>query len=375
MEDEKILICVECVDDIRLKMLIESIGKQGLCSCCDNSNYIIDVDSNEFIQMIKALIRYHFSEWDYNRHWGGDGHEFLLYEFFNSEKFTKIGIDDLIIKIECFKVYEEYEKGVSIFAGNYRREHNPPLRSIKSDLDPSIKKIEKSLEYENYFNFENEITEILTKYVFITKLTIEKGKVFYRARIGYKDKKRDYLAGFDGEEIFVPYSNSEIGAPPPHSSGFGRINRAGVSFLYCATDKYTAISEVRPHPGDIVSVGKFVLNKDLLIYDLTEILFLNFYKSDKELDEFKPLNTFTELMQKVIPPSERQSYSITQLIADCIRQLNFDGILFPSSVGDGQNLVVFNPVNMSYTFDNAEVVEVNRVEYNYSQRKWKKDIS
>jgi RES domain-containing protein len=183
------------------------------------------------------------------------------------------------------------------------------------------------------------------------------------------------LGGFEGKIVFVPYASTQIGAPPPYLAGFGRINRAGVSFLYCASDKYTAISEIRPHPGDIVSIGKFLLKKDALIFDLTESQFLNFYITDEKLDGFKKLNTLTELLQKVIPPSERQSYNITQLVSDCIRKLKFDGILFPSSVGQGNNLVLFNPANMEYTFDEAEVVEVREVNYKYFQQEWKKNIS
>ena len=81
-------------------------------------------------------------------------------------------------------------------------------------------------------------------------------------------------------------------------------------------------------------------------------------------------------MIKLLPKcTSNGNYTLTQLIADCIRKLDFDGILFPSSVGQGDNLVLFNPAKMDYTFDNAEVVEVREVKYEYQQREWKKDIS
>lgn len=378
---DEIFLCLECAKDIRLKKLIEKLNRKAICSCCNNSNYVIDVDSNEFTQMTKALIRYHYSEWDYNEHWGGDGFISLFTDadnvFFNKQRFEDKDLyDELIYRIECFEVYEDYEKGVSIFAGYYEGEQNPLLEAIKNDLNRSIKEIEYKLKNENYFLFENEITTMLSPYLKLCKLKVKKASEFYRARVGYKDKKRSFFeGGFLGENIFVPYSNSEINAPSPLLAGGGRINRVGVSYLYCATNKHTAISEIRPHPGDIVSIGKFICDKDLQIFDLTESQFLNFYQSDKKLDKFKILNTFTELMQKVIPPSKRHAYSITQLIADCIRRLNFDGVLFPSSVGDGENLVLFNPELMSYTFDNAEVIEISEVKYDYFTRKWKKNIS
>lgn len=379
-EEYEILICKDCVKDKRYKLLIEQNNTIGNCTCCGKQNSVIDADSNEFIQMTKALIRYHYSEWDYNEHFGGDQYGSLFYEddniFLNKKNFINSEIyDELINRIESFEVYEDYDKGVSIFAGYYEGRQNPLLYSIKKDLDSSILKIEKKLKEENYFHFEEEITKILQIYLDNCTKSIKTGEAFYRARIGFQDKKRSIFGSFEGEMIYVPYSNSQIGAPPPYLASFGRINRAGVSFLYCASDKYTAISEIRPHPGDFVSIGKFIFNKDCLIFDLTEIQFLSFYICDEKLDGFKQLNTLTELLQKVIPPSERQAYNITQLIADCIRKLDFDGILFPSSVGQGDNLVLFNPTNMVYTFDDAEVVEVSEVKYEYHQRNWKKDIS
>jgi RES domain-containing protein len=373
-DENEILICLDCVKDIRYKLLIEQENKRGQCTCCEKNSYVIDVDSYEFLQMTKALIRYHFSEWDYNKHYGGDGYETLFHEndniFLNKANFkNKEVYDELLSRIYSIEVYEEYDKGVSIFAGYYEGRQNPLLISIKKDLDFSIIEIERKLKEENYFNFEEEIIKILKKYVQNCSRTVNKGQAFFRARIGFEDKKRSILGGFEGEMVFVPYSHSKIGAPPPSLAGFGRINRAGVSYLYCASDKYTAISEIRPHPGDVVSIGKFLLNKDCLIFDLTESQFLNFYNSDEKLDAFKQLNTITELLQKVIPPSERQAYNITQLIADCIRKLDFEGILFPSSVGQGHNLVMFNPKNMNYTYEDAEVAEVSEVKYEVLCRK------
>lgn len=380
-DEDEIFLCIECAKDIRLKKLIQNYNTKGICTYCGNTKYTIDVYSNEFIQMIKALIRYHYSEWNYNEHWGGDGYTTLFLEednvFFNKQNFKDSEhYDDLVARIDCFKVYEDYDKGVSIFAGYYEGEQNPLLQSVKSTLDFSIIDIEHKLKNENYFKFEDRITQILSEYSDICKSKIEKDSEFYRARIGYSDSKRSILGGgFEGEIIFQPYANSEIGAPPPHLAGFGRINRSGVSYLYCASDKYTAISEIRPHPGDIVSIGKFISNKDLFIFDLTEAQFLQFYQSDERLSMFRKINTFTELMQKVVPPSERQAYNITQLIADCVRKLKFDGILFPSSVGDGENLVVFSPEFLSYINEGAETVEIKEVKYDYIKRQSTQDIS
>ena len=129
------------------------------------------------------------------------------------------------------------------------------------------------------------------------------------------------------------------------------------------------MSEIRPHPGDIVSVGKFKLKKDVQIFDLSDRQFLNFYLSDEKLDEYMKLNTLSELMHKTVPPTQRERYSITQLIADCVRQLGFDGILFNSSVSLGYNMVLFDPNNIGYINEEAGVLEIEEVTYRYKNKK------
>ncbi|MPS66821.1 MAG: hypothetical protein DI622_11420 [Chryseobacterium sp.] len=372
MNKEDIFICIQCVKDIRYKKLLEQKGSEAKCSCCENNNLIIDTNSNDFIQLTKALIRYHYSEWIYNEEFGGDHYCSLLFSdeslFFNVDRFNPAVLDELSDRIYLFGgSYDSYQSGVSLFSGYYDTYKLPLLESIKTDLDSSILKIERQLLVENYFQYEAEISKLLSLYVNSCQMTIKKDSEFFRARIGYQHEERvHYNSKVETKTIYIPYSGDKIGAPPPNIVGTGRINRPGVSYLYCATDEYTAISEIRPHPGDVVSIGKFIVDKDLKIFDLSEVQFLNYFESDKKIKEFKILNTFTELLQKVIPPSKRDEYNITQLIADCIRKLDFAGILFPSSVGNGDNLVIFNPKDMSFDSKGSKAVIVNKISYEYS---------
>ncbi len=380
-EDDEILICTKCVKDKRYKRLIETIGNRGICTCCETKGIVINQDSNEFIQMTKALVRYHYSEWDYNHHFGGVSFiNFFSPEdniFFKKQNFKNLDVyEELLCRIESIDAYGDMDNGVSLYAGYLDGQQIPLLDSLKSILDSSILKIQEKLKTENYFKYENNITSMLSEYAENCKIIIKKKSEFFRARVGFAHKKIDFQnLSVEVETVYEPYSGSNIGAPPPHLAGDGRINRVGVSYLYCATDKYTATAEIRPHPGDIVSIGKFIAIKDLLIFDLTANHFVKYYYNDHMLHEYRKLNTFTELLQKVITPSERRSYNITQLIADCIRKLNFDGILFPSSISDEDNLVVFNPENMEYTWDEAQVIEIKKVNYDYLEKRSVDDIN
>lgn len=363
-------ICVDCVKDTHLKELITQEGQSGECAMCGSNGQVLDSESNCFFQLTKALVRYYFSEWDYNRHWGGDGYESLFYgkdnRFFDESRAkSDEDYEAIVLSITEGPVYEDYDKGVTIFAGHTDGAQNMPLKAVSTDLNPHILRISERLETDNHFNLEGEIIEILEEYRDVASLILKENMILYRARVGIKEKKRSFSMGFETEFHYSPYKGVEIGAPPPHIATGGRLNRAGVSFLYCATDKYTAISEVRPHPSDRVSLAKILLGRDAKVFDLSSTMLLYFFENDEMLEKLKPLNTLGFLINETIPPSERIRYSITQLIADCIRQLGFEGVAFNSSVGDGKNIVLFDKGITSQDESSAEVVNVESVKYKY----------
>lgn len=366
-------ICKDCVTEFHLKELIENSIIVDRCSFCKIKTKVCDYESEEFYTLLKSLIRYNYNEWDYNHHWGGESiYELIKNDevFFNTKNFKNPNdIEILLELIDSFEAYEDYEKGISLYAGyGENGEQNMLLRALKNELDLELRKIIHKLKTQNYFQLENLIVNRLQNFVEVGKIVIKENNKYYRARIGYSKKDYDYLSGgMEAEYIYTPYIESEISSPPPSMSQSGRLNRAGVSFLYCATNASTAISEVRPHPGDKVSIGCFITIEELKIFNLTKNYLLDFYKSDKHLDEyFLYINSLNNLFQKSIPPSKKNNYSITQLIADSIRKLGFDGILFNSSVGDGSNLVVFYPDKMKYIEDDKKVVIVNKVTYDFS---------
>lgn len=368
-------ICICCVKDENLKQLIENEGSSGKCSLCSTNNLVLDTENNRFFQLTKALVRFYFSEWDYNHHWGGDGYESLFYgeknRFFDQSRAVNDDVyDDVVVSITSGPVYEDYDKGISIFAGySSGGEQNMLLQSIESDLDRNILTIADRLKTENHFNLENNIKDILNVYKTIASSSIQNTQELFRARIGYKEKQRSDSFGFETEYHYKPYSDSDIGAPPPYLAANGRVNRAGVSFLYCATDKYTAVSEVRPHPGDRVSIAKFRANREISVFDLSNSKLIHFFENDESLDRYKPFHTLGVLMNKTIPPSEHTSYSITQLIADCIRQIGFDGILFNSTVSSGKNIVLFNQTDIEQIEADADIVLISTVKYEYMSEK------
>jgi hypothetical protein len=78
--------------------------------------------------------------------------------------------------------------------------------------------------------------------------------VLYRARVGFLS------GGQCGMQLF---EGAAIGAPPPEKAKPGRANVKGDVVLYVADQEVTAIAEVRPWRGRIVSVARVGIVRDL----------------------------------------------------------------------------------------------------------------
>ncbi|MFO0805495.1 MAG: RES family NAD+ phosphorylase [Gemmataceae bacterium] len=325
----------------------------------------LDGNDAELRNLIRALVRYHFSEWHYNSHFGGDPLEALLMRenpitsfqpHWHSDRY------DEVVQGFFDTGYEDYDKGISLFAGYQDYVQQPLLEALKTSTDPALDALQRKLLTTNYFLLEDEVRSLLKPHMKKLERHIRKGESLYRARIGYELKARPNEDW--GKSVhYKPYSAAALGAPPPHLAGSGRLNRPGVSYLYLATDEMTALSEVRPHPGHHVSVGAFKCLKKVRVADFNAISIRDYCRSDKALDQYLLLKTIDELFSLPVPPEERGRYSFTQFLSDALRHLGFEGVGFKSSVGTGANFTVFDPRAFKYVADSAKVLRVEQLEY------------
>ncbi len=75
----------------------------------------------------------------------------------------------------------------------------------------------------------------------------------------YEDWRKEY-------QPFLGYNERASDAPPSDIVTEGRANPRHISYLYAASDVNTAISEIRPMNGQIVSVATIEIQKELKIY-------------------------------------------------------------------------------------------------------------
>lgn len=221
--------------------------------------------------------------------------------------------------------------------GEIVRKSFAPLDSAKSDTMKRWGDLREELKHQNRFFPKSELNRERIRKL-LPYLRLEVGIVataWYRARIQPGD---------------VPFSLDEMGPPPEHLATHGRANPVGIPYLYLASDRETAVSEVRPHTGELASVAEFNLVQKLEIVDLRwpRRTISPFLLASDEV----PLNIGDigfleqlgeELTRPVRPQSAAFDYIPTQYLCEFIKACEFQGVMYRSSVGEGVNLALFEP--------------------------------
>ena len=364
-------LCSSCVAHPSLKQYIETNGnEQATCDICGASGVKVlggEYYTREFRQLFKALIRYHHSEWEYNSHFGGD-HLCALFNRPSKIINWRDDLDELDLEHAILplieKVYEDDEEGISLFAGYDADGMNYPLLEALGEAPHSgLESLQRRLRDMNYFLLEDDARKFISKLVPEITREVPAGEVFFRARIGFSLMGRPDHWSLNPRPYYRPYSGAEIGAPPPIKSLAGRLNRHGTSFLYVASNMRTAVAEVRPHPGQPVSIGKFQSKVPLRIADFTDTDYLKFSENDDKLEDLHLLSAIGRMFREPISPENRHLYFCPQLFSDVLRQLGYDAIKFDSSVAEGKNLTIFDPSKFEYISAEAAVHVVQKVKY------------
>ena len=150
-----------------------------------------------------------------------------------------------------------------------------------------------------------------------------------------------------------PHTVADLGAPPESKSRAGRMNPAGVPYLYLAFDEKTALAETRVTHGQEVTVSQWSPVRDLQVIDLSQALrFVSvFSEKRQEYEMVQFIAAFRDEISKTVAHdgSEHFEYVPTQVVSEYFAQAftfgagkRIDGLVYPSAVEDGgKNLVVF----------------------------------
>ncbi len=143
------------------------------------------------------------------------------------------------------------------------------------------------------------------------------------------------------------YNKQDSGAAPSDATGNGRINPAGISYLYASSKRATAALEVRPHISQLVSIAEVMTTDEIVLFDLSRDVFADDDSTDEETKMFRKL-----LAHYFSRPnySGDKAYLVTQYISEYVKGrieettgLHFDGLCFSSSLDrEGINYVIFD---------------------------------
>lgn len=353
--------CINCFKDIELKNIIEHLNMKGDCDFCHSKNvYIYDIEKDNKIGELIAEILYIYTLEDalppvYPKEKLEKLEDILMNEWhiFNLEKDSMIKLVKEVCKKNYSRIDDIFEQKVGIkelylkHFGSYL-ENNAILKTNTwEDFVESIKT--RNRFHTDFFN-EDELEKMLS----YTVKTLKKGEIFYRARISKNSK------GFDV---------TERGAPPANLASAGRANAEGISCLYLASDENTTFYEIRAIAYDYVCVGKFELNKDIEIIDLSSLDKISPFISELECMEYAiNVDILNKIARDISKPMRRHDskldYLSTQYISDFIKKFGYKGIMYKSTLSsNGYNLAIFDET----LFDciGTEMREIKSLVYEY----------
>lgn len=171
----------------------------------------------------------------------------------------------------------------------------------------------------------------------------------YRCRIVNKNSKlsvEDNFWGYSAKESFV--------APAEHTKDM-RANYRYIPYLYCASNPYTALVEVRPRIGSTVSIATIQVKEKIRLLDFT--------LKDLSPRMQKPkVNLFSDLSYLFSKPIAHEDdtldYIPTQYIAEYAKNLGYDGIVFESSLTPEIHLIESHPFELDWY--NAVIFNYNK---------------
>jgi len=225
-----------------------------------------------------------------------------------------------------------------------------PYEDSKSILDSML-----SEDPQMVGGFVNRLGRMLERYARV----VPAGTSLYRARAGFETTP---------EGADHPFSGEDLGPNPSYP--YGRANVDGNPVVYCAEAEATAVAEVRPARGFLVSVVELKISRDVRVIDLFSPPQRPNPFTTRDLPWVLDLDRlFGQLSWWMAEPTshgeDRRTYLRTQLVAELSRKHGYDGIRYGSALDypSGRNLALFFPDSVTVHCVAQVVIESTAVQY------------
>lgn len=339
------VVCDRCFADKYLIEMIRSEGKRGRCPWCGSRKARV-LHLSELTPLFRQLVGTYVQTYDIDR---GDTIEQLIQDdwgiFSEAIAVTQDRrMRDLVQQILWFGYHAKDDVDLPNYAELFRdggntlwdEWHEHAAAVLLGDAADAMA-TEAPSEDEEGDRSDYWYVDRLEVAFEDLDAHLDKGTRFARARI-----HDDPLQG----DRFAP---ADLGAPPADKARAGRCNRKGRSVLYLASDPETALREVRPWRGAAVAVAPVTLLRDVRVVDLTQPrLFDSPFELSEENIGWKIqlqglLFRLAEEMSTPVIGREDLFYRPTQYLCERAEAARYDGVVYPSAVGPGHNVVLFDP--------------------------------
>lgn len=196
---------------------------------------------------------------------------------------------------------------------------------------------------------------------------VSRGSVFWRAQIGselQEDRSDENGVSYN----IYPYSAERM-KPCHEYASHGRANPKGIAALYLASDKETAMSEVRPWLKAEISCAKFSVNKEIKIVDCTRHIGNNlaflYAQGEEKIVEAVWAEIDRAFSRPVGYADSETEYIPTQILSELFKSLGYDGVGYKSSVHDGYNLALFNVDHADFV--ECQLFDAKSITYEFSE--------
>lgn len=353
-------ICSECIGNTYLQNQIEE-NNHELCNYCEETLPCMPLE--ELVCAVKNVLIQHYAitpsepePWlsAYMRDKEYDGDDWYREGMDLSDtigelvSFPKDLLFDVCSKLNINEIWEipgfdecdddpHFDMSINRDS-NWEDKWHDLEQSIKNESRFFNREVERTLD-EVFAGLDNLKTKTGKPVIVQAGPQSEHIKSLFRARVH---------SSVNSLEKTLVSPETELGPPPGSLASAGRMNPRGIAVFYGALELQTAITEVRPHVGSYVVVGKFDLIEQLRLVDLTalrEVASDSTELFDPKTYHLQQQTIFLELLSqkisKPIHPHEAEiEYITTQVIAEYLSQ-SFDGLVFSSAQkSDQQNNVV-----------------------------------
>lgn len=334
LSERRPYVCIRCFNDKRLIEWITEKAERGNCSwCLARGTFIVHL--TELGEAFREVANIYTPSDD----WHGDSISFFLQQDWD------VFSERLLAKYD----YDVQELVVEILTGDL----DPKETWDYPDYNGSFHSTDSSLEGEWEDRVERLLGGVTGEFDIISAAQAdeidrlefalsETGISYPTNSVLYRARKHLPKHGHDR------FSASDLGAPSSDNTRAQRANQAGNPVLYMASDTQTALAEVRAWKGAVVAVGEMRIVKDVSVLDLREVPRIESPFFDTDLAWRLETNALfrrfgEELSRPILPDEPEAQYARTQHLCDLVRKAGYGGIAYPSAMGPGYNVVLFDP--------------------------------